>query len=1037
MTKYRLNSPGGVVRISLMLVMLIFLTILFFLLVQQYIVEERHILLKQIAQTQSQTLKGVRNYYAREIVSKVKKSENRIVFSHDYKDHANHLPIPASLTLDLAKYLSGESDKIKFSLISSYPFQGRDNRQITPISQLALQKISTSAQDSFFQFRIGADGREQAYYAEAVKMQASCVSCHNNHPQSPRKDWKVGDVRGIQEIILTEDLVSADDQKLHNLILWCSVFLFLATGGIIILLLHRNYLTMCRLEDLAEREKQKTQDLQRINAKAVELEGQLIDAIDALPDAFVLYDENDRLLLCNQKYREFYPLSGNIIQPGVKFEDIIRYGVARGEYPEAQQSPEIWIAERMYQHQYPNHLIEQQLQNGRWVRINEQKTEKGRTVGFRVDITELKQRESDLIRSEAQLRATIEAALDAIIIIDAEGIVQEFNPAACEIFQYQPSEVIGNSLAESIIPPDLRDKHVTGMQHYRATGEGPVLGKRITVPAIKKDGTQITIELAISPAQEGPDTVFVGYLRDITEELAKTEALTLAKEKAESATKAKAAFLAVMSHEIRTPLNGLLGLLALIEDNSKDKTITNYAHTASESARALSTLLNDILDYSKLEAGKTDIDRQIFEIEFFMMSISDLMRPLAEDKNLTFMISIDPEIPRKIYEDPARLRQVLLNLIGNAIKFTDQGHIKISVSCDGEMFAWTISDTGLGIKEEDLNKLFERFNTIDASYTRSQGGTGLGLAISKSISELLAGDLSVSSIYQKGSQFTLKLPRHPCDQNEQLVPAAARKLDKLPFYGNHRILLAEDNATNNLVMTAMLEAFGLEVVSVNNGQDAIREVEAQEYALLITDISMPIMDGVTATKHLRSLPEKQDLPIIAFTAFTQAEDRLRFEQAGFNEILFKPARRTALVDILDKYLGHLPKPSSRPQDIEQGTNEFIEYATLKALFAEIPDDIKLQLKECCFSDLQKNSALLMSAAQANDLDGVQRYSHVLKGVAGTYGLTALYEAAFQNNKLALAGEQEDAIQQAFQVDITVRKSMGELRKFFKTNNVEL
>jgi PAS domain S-box-containing protein len=598
-----------------------------------------------------------------------------------------------------------------------------------------------------------------------------------------------------------------------------------------------------------------------------------------------------------------------------------------------------------------------------------------------------------LAEQESQLRATMESALDGIVVIDDQGIIREFNDAASKIFGFEQRDAIGSDMAELIIPSHLRDAHHNGMHHYLKTGEGPVLGKRITVPGLCKDGREITLELAINPAQSSKGELFIAYMRDITENLAQQKALEEAKAAAEQAAQAKSAFLAIMSHEIRTPLNGLLGLLEMLESEICDPDIHRKSVTALDSALALTELLNSILDYSRLEAEKVELKEREFELRPFLKKTMDLVLPNLEKKGLAASIEVDPALPHFVFYDEMRLRQMLLNLLGNAIKFTRDGSILLYAeqSRKTDILCFHVEDTGIGIETQNIPHLFERFNMLDSSLNREVGGSGLGLAITKSLAELMNGSIQVSSKKNIGSTFTLELPLR--EGRGTLQAVESREVSEIDQrLSGLSVLLAEDNPTNRLVLGSSLQSFGMIVTNVENGQQAVEQVQNDNvYDLIILDISMPVMDGLEAVGHIRKLSGYEQCPILAFTAYGQDEERDEFLRAGFDAILSKPTRKASLFQTLSDLLKKTSdiNPDHSRQTSSDMQSDLLDQTVLAPMFEDIPSELAIKLAQNCLSDMTSNVSLLRSSWQTNDWKNVHRASHILKGVTATFGMNRL------------------------------------------------
>lgn len=526
-------------------------------------------------------------------------------------------------------------------------------------------------------------------------------------------------------------------------------------------------------------------------------------------------------------------------------------------------------------------------------------------IELRIQIESRKKIEAELRSSKSRTQSIIAGAMDGVIVIDDQSRIMQWNEQAAQIFGWSHSEAVGRSLAETIIPPTFREAHLTGVQHHQRTGEGPILNQRIEIRALHRRGHEFHVELSVSPLSEGHQTYYSAFVRDISEEKARQAELQEAKELAEHATLAKSTFLANMSHEIRTPLNSIIGLSSLLMDSEMAPEHAEYVLAVSRSGRSLLEIINNILDFSKLEAGRLELEEQPFILSDFLQSTIELLDNESRQKGLELRWNISDDTPEAYIGDVTRLRQVLVNLLSNAVKFTQYGGVSIQVNGDLADFDhfrlhFLIKDSGIGIPENRIDQLFEAFSQVDASVTRRYGGTGLGLAICRELVELMGGRIWVESKLGSGStfHFSVTLPVTEVDHVTS---------DEDDFQGgkvmsiNHplSILIAEDDAGNQMVTLHMLKKLGYHADVAANGLEALAALRRQHYDVILMDHQMPEMDGVTAMEHIRSEWSVEKQPrIIAMTAEAMEGDRERFLESGMDDYVPKPVMMSELTAAL-------------------------------------------------------------------------------------------------------------------------------------------
>ena len=490
------------------------------------------------------------------------------------------------------------------------------------------------------------------------------------------------------------------------------------------------------------------------------------------------------------------------------------------------------------------------------------------------------------------------------MMIDPSGHVPVINRRAIELL----------GLPATLAPPDISFQDILAWQvEQEEFGGGPRQESPILDLALsggigpeayeraRPNGVVLEVR-----TQTLPDGGAVRTYTDITERKRTEHALAAARDAAEAATRARTGFLAMMSHEIRTPMNGVIGMTGLLLDSALTPVQQRYAETLREAAENLLRIINDILDFSKLDADRLEFENLPFTLSHAVGSAVDLLRVKAEEKRLALSAVIAPDVPGRVIGDPGRLRQVLLNLIANSIKFTPAGSVTVEVDLaaiegDHARIAFAVRDTGIGIPLDAQKGLFQQFSQVDSSISRRFGGTGLGLAISRGLVEHMGGTISVESAPYEGSVFRftvrLEIARESAVLPEvTLAPTASGATPSRRL----RILLAEDNATNRLVATARLEMLGHRVDSVANGLEAVAAVQTAPYDLVLMDVMMPEVDGVAATRLIREMPgARGTIRILGLTAHAAPDEHATFRTAGMNAVLTKPVTATALAAALD------------------------------------------------------------------------------------------------------------------------------------------
>jgi signal transduction histidine kinase/CheY-like chemotaxis protein len=485
-----------------------------------------------------------------------------------------------------------------------------------------------------------------------------------------------------------------------------------------------------------------------------------------------------------------------------------------------------------------------------------------------------------------------------------------------------------------------------------------------------------------------------------------TAHLREARRQAEAASDAKSVFLANMSHEIRTPFHGLLGMLSLLRDTGLNARQVDYLRTATESADHLLTILNDVLDMSLLESGRLSLSEEPVDLRDLLREVEALMRPQAQAKSLALHIDAAPGVPEKARADRTRVKQILFNLLSNAVKFSDRGVVVLdlhrsAVDDGSEALDFVVTDTGIGMDEATMQRLFRRFSQGDESRSRRHGGTGLGLEISRSLARLMGGDVTVKSVPGEGSSFTFRLPL-------QLVTSAPRPAALLQAaadtsgsgMGSLRVLVAEDHPVNRQYMAALLEGMGHQAFFAGNGLEAVHAIREQRFDIVLMDLHMPLLDGVGATLSIRALPDgaAATVPIIALTADAFAQTRERCLMAGMNDFLAKPVSPERLSAMFRRLFGGAAAADAAPASATdapaaEAIPVVLDRVTLDAALRAMPRERLAYLLASFFEqgpDMVQRLRVALRDGQALDL---RVNAHAARGAALNFGLSALAQTA--------------------------------------------
>lgn len=650
------------------------------------------------------------------------------------------------------------------------------------------------------------------------------------------------------------------------------------------------------------------------------------------------------------------------------------------------------------------------------------------------DILQRNELENKLIYEKSINKTLVESANAIIAIIDRKGIMVNINPYGEHFTGYSQQEIASEPYFWArFLHIEMRDKVVGIIENAR---EGNIT-QSFQNGWISIEGEERIFEwsnaLVVDEDGEMQYVTTIGI--DITEQKEREIELERAKEAAVQAAKAKADFLANMSHEIRTPLNGIIGLTELVLKTDLKPKQRDYLNKSNLSSRALLDVINDILDYSKIEAGKFDLENKPFELNSILNNIMSLFEFQAVQKGLTIVQELEIEQSVMI-GDGLRLTQILTNLVGNAIKFTESGKITIHVTSTAEnddyiSLKFSVKDTGIGIGQDAQNRIFEEFSQADTSITRQFGGTGLGLSIAKHLVQMMGGEIRVQSEEGIGSTFTFTavFGKMKSLQSERIPKKVSVVQESLDALQGAQILLVEDNPINQMVALGMLEGLGLSIDVASNGKEAVEHAQETRYDLILMDLQMPVMDGFEATKEIREIEGYEEIPILALSAAVMQKDKELTSAVGMNAHLSKPIDYDALMEALVRWIPPLSPPKcilrEKKDDFSSHISGTIKGINMDTLIDRIGDDsekMKRYLTYFCdeYEAIQsKINSLEIGSEPFNYL------IHTIKGISGNLSMEQVYPLASRIEDLEDNQEIKALIPEFLSAIKSVMEAIGE------------
>ncbi len=739
------------------------------------------------AQTHAQSITQFRNFYTQELVPRA--LQGGMAITHDFRNQDKALPLPATLTIELGHYLSKVDGGTQVRLYSDQPFPWRvGERALDTFQQEALAHLRTHPDEPFVR-EDSLNGERVLRYAQADRMLATCVACHNSYPGSPKVNWQVGDVRGALEVVLPVSQWQLASTAVLNRTFY--VLLSLLFAGFLVIWFS-------------------VRGLRRTLLDAKTLSSERKNAIEQLSEQI-----NERAVV-----------------------------------------------------------------------------------------------ERDLRLSESKLNSIFQSVPEAIVVADTQGRIVQCNGATSAMFGHPMEALLGQRI-QVLMSDQEQQQHDGYMAKYLSSGVARMMNQPRVVQGRRSDGTLFPLRLTISETRVDQGHFFVGVMQDFTAIHNAQALLVEAKDKAEQDNRLRGEFLANMSHEIRTPMNGILGMTELALGTDDTRLHKEYLSLARDSANHLLHIINEILDFSKIEANALELECLPVSPAQLIRHTARSLEQLANTKGVALLVETEPSVPDWVLLDPVRMRQVLTNLIGNAIKFTDVGHVRVSTSCETTdnpqvvALCIRIADTGVGFDPSRKEALFSPFTQADGSVTRSFGGTGLGLAITRRLLQLMGGDVTADATPGQGAVFEVRLPLRLATPDVGQPTAASPERPDVAFDRRLSVLLVEDHDINRKLAEIMLARTGCDCVCAKDGEEALVALAQQDFDVVLMDVMMPVMDGLSALRVLRDREAGtgRRTAVLMVTAHAMTGDRERFLAAGADGYVSKPMSQVVLEREIRRVLG--------------------------------------------------------------------------------------------------------------------------------------
>lgn len=855
----------------------------------------------------SQLLSEFRALYTSEVVAPA--VAHGLEISHDYKSGDAAIPLPATLSIMLGERITSTSNGGGVRLYSDHPFPWRDGGGAHDAFETdALRALRQNPDEPFYRFE-KSDGLDVIRYATADVMRQNCVSCHNTHPDSPKKDWKVGDVRGSLEVILPMDaaIAQANRELQGTLVLVVGAGLFGLLGIFIVVRKFRGISA-----DLVEEVEWRTRDLRHSQAKLRESEVQakkLALVASRTSNAVIIADAQGQIEWVNDSLYRISELTD---------EQVIGNSLASVLETNANSDVDtLAIQEHLDQGEAFSLEIQKTAPSSRkyWVAVEVQSVRDDSEN--LINIIAIEQNITEQKNAAERITRLVEAAPNGMVMMRHDGVITHVNSKTEEMFGYARNEMVGQPV-ELLVPERYRDGHPILRNRFLESPTARSMGSGVDLTGQRKDGSEFPVELGLNPIETDEGMFVLAAIIDITErkqhELEQKEhaelvaanntALQQYADEAKAANRAKSEFLASMSHELRTPLNAVIGfsegLLERVDrhplnDHQKDRLTKIH-----KSGEHLLSLINNVLDIAKVESGRVEVNPTEFEIRELTYEISALAEGLLKDNPLVrFDVDVQDDI-HLVNTDRDKAKQILINLVGNAVKFTERGSIKLRIAQQRDHLCLSVEDTGVGIPNDQLHKVFDKFYQVEQAQHRSIKGTGLGLSLCKSFSELLGGTLTVRSCHGQGSAFTLSLPRSFDERQQEtrfMLADEIRSQCKVENGQLLKVLCIEDDPHSMQLLVDTFHHENITVLPAFDSEEGLRLAKSELPDAITLDIMLPGMDGWKVLHLLKEDPATSEIPVIITSA---VDDQKLALNLGADGHIAKPITQRQLVATINR-----------------------------------------------------------------------------------------------------------------------------------------